>query len=283
METLTSSQPKTIQFKDVEKEIIKRIDAFSAQTKEQFVVVLEGGHFSSKFGADEFTVQSQQSAFKIAQHVITNYAKKARVAFAVLADDLGQVCSADTNACTVDNDGPIKNDKQLEIPPELQEILQSNKLFKRDKLVFMSEKTARNRGIQSLRKYVKAHADDIASGKSHLKITEDEAGLRRLSFTAKDGQDIIVADMFDDWQWSSFCPLIMAQHYYDLQHKVHSIFSTAKHQLLIDFSFIDDRTKVNKGAELSLKTYPYATRVAIVNVCFGDDAGDMYTIDTHNL
>lgn len=274
----TIAKPQAPTLKPVEQDIIKRIEALCGNSDERFLVALEGGHFSTMYGADEFTIQSQRSAFRVAEEIIRLYSKRAKVVFGVLADDLGQVCSAEENVCTVAL--PSNKDQKVEIPKELHDELIASSLYKPEKLIFLSEKTARNRGIQFLRKYTKKHEYDIKHGGLHLSFEEDDVK-KRLFFTASDNQRIAVADVIDGWQWSSFCPLIMAQHYADLQANAIKLFSGPTKHILLDFSFIDDRNKVNKGAELSQRTYPNMTSATIINVCFGDDEGDMYTIDEH--
>ena len=274
----TVAQPKEITLKSVEQDIIKRVAGVIGDTDERFLIALEGGHFSTMYGADDFTIESQKSAFRVAEGLIKKYKKQAKIVFGVLADDLGQVCSTEQNVCTVALPG--NKDQKVEIPQELHDELTASKLYKADKLIFLSEKTARNRGIQYLRKYTKTHADDIKKGASHL-LFKEESGRDRLYFKASDGQSIAVADVID-WQWSSFCPLIMAQHYADLHGNAAKLFAGTAKQIIVDFSSSDDRNKVNKGAELSQRTYPAMHDVIVINVCFGDDEGDLYTIDVHN-
>lgn len=270
---------ETSTLSEVEEAILDLVHSSKQAHEGKILVVLEGGHFSTTSGADEFTINSQQSAFKIADQLIRRFSRNMRIVFGVLADDLGQVCSAEQNVCIITPPTASKSDKAIEIPVALYDVLKAHRLFTPERLILLSEKTARNRGIKWLREYVKDQAEAIAKKTSKLSI-ENEEGLDQLYFTASDGQSVLVADMISEWRWASHCPLIMAQHYFDLSQKAKKFLESAQHQIIIDFSFIDDRNKVCKGAELSLEVYPHKS-MEIINVCFGDDTGTIFTIDQH--
>ena len=262
---------------DVIGELIQK----SKQTSQgRILVVFEGGHFSTLSGADEFSIHSQQSAFQVADHLILRFSRDVRIVFGILADDLGQVCHTEQPVCTIAPPAPPALEKAIEIPGTLYDVLKAHKLFSPDKLILLSEKSAKNRGIKWFREYLKSHVANIAERSSGLSV-EEEGGLKRLSFTGSDGQSVLVADMTNEWKWISYCPLIMAQHYYDLSQRAQKIFPSTQNRIVVDFSFIDDRGKVCKGAELSLRAYPHKD-LKIINVCFADVLGTVFTIDQHS-
>ena len=262
----------------VEQEIIDRI-ARIRTTNGRFLVVLEGGYFTTAHGVDEFTLQSQRSVFRVARQLKRLFNDDVRIVFGVLANDLGQVCSSDTNMCEI---GVRSQTAQAKIPDELQLEFDAYPYMRADQPIFLTEKRARNRGLRYFRDYYQQYTSDIKTGHSHLGVIENGDGTQ-LFFKSSDGQETAVAQQRTGWQWSSYCPLIMAQHYADVSQYARKLFPKTGDCFVVDLAFIEDRHKVSKGAELALRTYQNMVGVTIFNVCFGDDHGDLFTIDEHQL
>jgi hypothetical protein len=262
----------------VEQEIISRITKIR-HLEERFLVVLEGGYFTTTYGADEFTIQSQRSVFRVAKQLKRIFGNDIRIVFGVLGNDLGQICASDANVCEI---GTPNDNAQITIPDKLQFELDAHPHLRANQLIFLTEKRARNRGLRYFREYYHRYRDDIESGSSHLAAVETPVGIQ-LYFRATDGQETAVALKREGWQWSSYCPLIMAQHYADVSQQARKLFSRIDNCIVVDLAFIEDRHKVGKGAELALRSYEHMSDVTILNVCFGDDEGELFTIDEHQL
>jgi hypothetical protein len=261
----------------VEQDTVDRISLLCEQFL-RFVVILEGGYFTATHGADAFTIQSQRSVFRMASQLKHKYGDRVRIVFGVLGNDLGQVCSSDKTSCHIaSSSGPVV---RTQLPPELQAELDNYPHYRSDQLIFLTERRARNRGLRHFIDYYQQHRDDILRGISHLNAVV-EGNRVQLYFKSEDGQNTAVAQKYDGWQWSSYCPLIMAQHYADVSQRAYKLFSGIQRSIIADLAFIDDRHKVSKGAELALQTYPHMGDASILNVCFGDDEGELYTIDEH--
>jgi hypothetical protein len=262
--------------KPVEQDIVTRI-AELRNGVEHFSVVLEGGYFTTAHGVDEFTIQSQRSVFRIARQLHHTYGSTIKVIFGILANDLGQVCESSVNVCLTNDAGEVPT--EVGIPTALQEELNAFPYLHTHQLIFQTERRARNRGLRHFRKYYESHSVDIRNGSSHLTASEDENEIG-LYLKGPGEQHTAVAKTRGDWQWSSYCPLIMAQHYADISQRARKRSGTSD-CVIIDLASIEDRHKVDKGAELALASYSSMRRTAIMNVCFGDDTGELYVIDEH--
>jgi hypothetical protein len=242
------------------------------------LVVLGGGYFTTTHGVDEFAIQSERSAVKIATYLKRKLDDNVRIVFAVLANDLGRVCSEDASICELKPQSLASNSPDM--PAELQSELESYPHFRPNQLISCTERTMRNRGLRHFRGYTQAHSRAIEENASHLAINPS-GGKQQLCFRGEDGTTTAVAEMRNGWVWSSYCPLIMAQYYADLVRRSRDRFSGTSFCIVADLAFADDRYKVNKGAELALMSYPHLSNVQILNVCYADNDQDLYTVDEH--
>lgn len=240
------------------------------------IIILEAGHFSSSYGSDQHAINTLKGALDLANNLIVEYGREIKVVLALLIDDLGLSC--DVDVCSVgENVGKVTGS----FPDELTFILKSSPIYNVKQFVISSERAAKNRGIAKLKSIIKK--SDPALG--IIFKLEEENQQQKFFFCSNDGQMVLLADI-KDWVWRSHCSLIMGQHYFDLHKKISRRYPYNWPQILIDFSSIYERGKVNRGAELAIQFLSLeglSRSYEIVNICFADEEGEVYTIDHFNI
>lgn len=247
-----------------------------SNSSDPVVVILEAGHFHSSRGPDQHAINTLKGALDLATNLIVEHGRKIRVVLALLVDDLG--IGGGFGACSVNGTCSWKG--SLSLPGELVSILESSPIYKARQFVVSSERTAKNRGIAHLKKIIAGK--HLASG--NIFQLEEEGQKRSLYFSGSDGQQVLLADIRDQ-VWSLRCPMIMAQHYFDLHEKVSKRYPNAWPRMLIDFSTMYERGKVNAGAELALQLLSLEGlpgTCEITNIFFTDESGDGYLMDRFN-
>ncbi len=240
------------------------------------VIFLEAGHFNSRLGITNFSVNSFQGAIDIATNLIIEFKKKIRIILGVLIDNLGLGC--DNNNCCIKlgHHGP---DVSHKLPDEIEDILYRSPIAKRDRFVISSERNARNRGISTLKKMARS----LKSNPKNTMLALEETGdVKKLYYKSEDRHNILLAEVIGN-NWIVKCPTIMAQHYADLFQMMAQRFTLRYPRMVIDISEMLDRNKVNCGAEAALRQFVKKqlnrSRQEILNVCLGDKNGTIYTID----
>lgn len=239
------------------------------------VVVLEGGHYDPRSGADLFSRNSLRCALTMGRETIERYGRRVRVVYGVLVDDLGLDC--DASSCRLLGTAPTGFDQVL--PAELEAILQRDRFVKRDRLIVSTERHSRNRGLKQLKRLLEG---DKASFAEYLTI-EERDGANHYVMRADDGLTIQVATRVAS-RWTVKCPLIMASHYAELVENVEQRFGQRYAIVIVDFSEISDRGKVTRGSELALRAFvpagAEAARRSILNVFWADESGELYLTDS---
>ncbi len=247
-------------------EILAKIEHRLINETKPPIIFLEGGHFSPKYGPTEFSINSLQEAIDLASNLISEFKKKIRVVLGILIDDLGLNCE---NICNP----TIEKIKQGNgpLPAAIEIILSKSPIIKRDRVIISSERNAKNRGIETLKK--------IATESALIEVKE-ETGLRRIYFLADDGQRVLCAQSNGN-NWVAKCATIMAQHYKDVSRKLDQRFPEKYRQIIVDFSEASDQIKVNRSSELAIRLFlEQDARKEIVNICFVDQACKKYIIDS---
>lgn len=257
---------------EIENKVIDIINNDIQQASGIPAIYIEGGHFDPRYPVTDFAVKSLHYALRIANHTISQYKKRVRLALGILVDDLGLQCGAD--ACEI-LPSAVESTIDSELPSELEAILAQYPIVKRDRLVIQGERTCKNRGIQTLRRIMTRHA---RSQLSELE-TEEKGDIQRITFRNGKSQRILLAESKSKDIWTAKCPVIMAQHYSDVVKNVEKLHPQANAVHIIDFSETDDYNKVINGAELAIKLMLQSENVAGKSVTisnlflspFGDD------------
>ncbi|MBI3494561.1 hypothetical protein HY004_01065 [Candidatus Saccharibacteria bacterium] len=238
---------------------------------DEVVVVLDCGHFDSKLGVDDFSINSTNIAGDIYMLSRRLRKKGLKFVFSVLRDDVGMTCSLDDDSCEVDGRHQAT---EHQVPAEILKSLQKIEGFRSEKVKLFSEKTARNRGIQFFRKQKKMDA----LGSNFLLEKKDDQS--KLLFRLSDDNKVLLADILDDAHWIGHCPLLMGMHYVDIAAWAKKIYIDKSKVLIIDFSMSYDKGKVNAGAEVALDlNAPQGTLLGIINVCSSDEEFTVHTTD----
>ncbi len=253
------------------KKLVKTIEVNAKQAVDMndLIVVLDCGHFDGTAGVDDFSINSANIAVDIYKESRYLREKGLKFVFSVLKDDVGLHCS-DDGICAVDTPGS-GDDGVSVIPASLKTILQEVEGFRDNKTKLFSEKTARNRGLQYFRK--KLQGNDLSSRFTQKK---DESK-SQLFFNLSSNQPVLIADILDHAHWVGHCPLLMGMHYSDIADWASRVYSHREKIMIVDFSMIFDRGKVNAGAEVALTMNDDI--VSIINVCSADEELTVCTTD----
>lgn len=223
-------------------------------------VIVEGGHFDPRLGADSFAIASLNAALQLTEGLIHHYARRVRVVISLLVDDLGASCGP--AACTLaDAPAPVETGV---LPDPLDARLRAHRLVRRDRVVVTTERNARNRGLAALRGWTAV---------PDLLHWHGAPGARRATFQADDGASIPLAEETGPGRWTARCPLIMAQHYADLRALAGRRYAPSWPTVVVDLSVGADQPKVTRGAELAVRrphSAPDARPHAIVNLFEAD-------------
>ncbi|MBM7343013.1 hypothetical protein [Pantoea coffeiphila] len=224
---------------------------------------LEGGHFDPRYSLTDFSKNSLSLAIGIANNIIIKHKKDIKVALGILIDDLGLQCGAEV--CEI---SPLPSEMDTEqrlageLPEGIESILAASRIVKRDRLFVQGERTCKNRGIQSLRKILMQHQ---VSPFSHLDIEADNQA-EKIYFINEKNQRVLLAESKSKETWIAKCPVIMAQHYSDVYHKVIGQNPQVHSVHIIDFSETDDYNKVINGASVAAKLFLHQNDSAMKEV-----------------
>jgi len=243
-----------------------------AHSSDPTIIILEAGHFSSSYGPDHHAVNTLKGALDLANNLIVVHKRKIKVVLALLIDDLGLNCTIDV--CSVgENPGKVASS----FPDELVVILKNSPIYNSKQFVISSERAAKNRGIAKLKSLIEKNNPALGT----IFTLEEEDQRKKFFFCSEDKQKVLLADI-NEWVWRPHCALIMGQHYFDLQKKISIRYPYDWPQILVDFSSIHERGKVNRGAELAIQFLSLeglSRFYEIINVCFADEEGEVYTMD----
>ncbi len=237
------------------------------EPKKPVIVYLEAGHFNPAYGADDFAKNSLSDAIQFGTKLIQQYGKKIRIVFGILIDDLGLQCGSDV--CEI-NAKPADTDNTL--PQEIESILATSKLIKRDRLLLFSEKTTKNRAINRLKKR-------LTIGDSSIRVlTPSDDGKSKIMMKLNEtGEEILLSNKLDH-VFGIKCPGIMGQHYDDVLSKLKERFFESSVFHIIDWSEIMDETKVTHGARAFTNVFntyasPNVLSASVTNIFYIDDEG----------
>ncbi|OMQ24494.1 hypothetical protein [Serratia oryzae] len=218
------------------------------------VIYLEGGHYDPRYPVTEFSVTSLHHALNIANNAIINHKKNLKISLGVLVDDLGLQCGADYCDISPLPENIINEEESTgELPLSLEGILAKYTIVKRERVIVQGERNCKNRGIQTLRRTLNQHNKTPFP---ELDI-EEESGTQasKIFFINEDGQRIVLSESKSKDVWIAKCPLIMAQHYSDVYHRVSRLHPQTHSVHIIDFSETDDYNKVINGADVAIKLF----------------------------
>lgn len=250
--------------------LLSSIDDNYKNSEGKLVVYLEAGHFNTGFGVDDFCLNSLKDAVHIGSILIKKYNKNIKLVYGILADDLGLSCADEQ--CTIT---PVISQQSVaSLPEELEAFIGASKLIKRDKLMIFSERTSKNRAIDTIKKSIKNGCDGL--------ILTENGNYDEIKVRAPDDSEFLLAKR----QGSTFiakCPAIISQHYKDVLLKLRQRFFECDHFLIVDWSDLADRNKISQG-KIALQVLQGGlsrekVTVDITNVFFGDDEGEICRID----
>lgn len=246
--------------------LLDKLDSLIENSKNQdsqIVIYLEGGHFNSSYGADDFSINSLNDACFLGRLLIKKYQRKIRLMYGVLVDNLGMSCSEET--CSLIPNQNIQEKEHL--PDELESIITENTFIKRDKLVLSFERATKNRAIKSLKMLLKNNVSELSEVPNE---PYNDIIFKKSFLLARRKADQYVAK----------CPALIAQHYKDIETIVKKRFPKTEHCIIIDWSELDDKNKVVQGKQAStiFKNSPYPV-IDIINIFFCDDKGEIFEIN----
>lgn len=246
-------------------ETIKTILDKNGHGKRQ-IVYIEGGYYDTRFGPNDFSINTLNVAIDITSEIIKKEYGLTRVILGILINNIGISCGEDV--CVIPKPGEMKvNEDDTIIPELLDKLLQRSKIVKADQIT-TNERTLRNRGIRTARA--------IIENESEYEIAKDVNSNDEILYNVIiDGKKIPLAIRRGE-KWAARCPLIMGQHYSDLYIKFSKKYGKNTYQTIIDMCDMYDRHKVNNGAKVAFlilkKIYNYDTsNLNIVNFSFSDD------------
>lgn len=253
----------------VTQQIVDRIrQELDSTTTTPLIVFLEGGHFDPREGATEHALNTLQVATEVTSQCVQLFQRQVRIVLGILVDDLGLDCG---DQCSLDGsvDEELSSQISSELPKEIEQILKTSPLVKRERVLISSERNAKNRGIKSVKEILKSATNPrLVHNDMTVHFEEDLS------------THIPLASIRGEF-WSAKCPVVMGQHYHDVFQKNEQRFDPSHPQILIDFSEIYDRNKVNNGSKVSLQLLHSDSLASrkIVNICFKDDACEKYSWD----
>lgn len=260
--------------KDYKQTLLDLIVDNQSNGEKRQIVYLEGGYYDTRFGPNEFSVNTLKACIETADEIIKKRYRITRVVLGVLINNIGMACGDD--ACVIDNRENITKNTDNTIPDSLEEILKKSKVAKKEKVVITNERNLRNRGIRTVKEMIKEpkkyslEIDENADKEVTYNITLNGS---KIPLAIKRGERLIAR-----------CPLIMGQHYSDLYIDSMKKYGDSANLLLVDFCEMYDRHKVNNGAKVALiileKMYCYdVSNLKIANFCFSDDELTQYECD----
>lgn len=239
----------------------------------QAVVFLEAGHFDPRHAVTPFSKNSLEDALQLTKLLIKEFNRNIKIVLGMLVDDLGLECNE--NSCSLAKDLPVSSEETKEVlPNDLEALLLASHFFKRDRLVVSSERTCKNRGINTLKKLIKSQSETA------LEFIKDGSATK-VTFKDNEQNDILLGE-FTESIWKAKCPTIMGQHYIDCFNKMRQRHSHLEHLIIIDWSEMLDYSKVTAGSQAAIKVFKnddlQNLSLSIINIFFCDNSGEIYEI-----
>jgi hypothetical protein len=245
-----------------------------------FAVYLEGGHYDPRYPITDFAIDSLTKTLNIANNTIVQHKKKLKIILGILIDDLGLQCGSDS--CDISEHALASDEEDVgELPIALEEILAQYSIVKRDRLMLQGERNCKNRGIQSLRRIL---TQQKKRPFRELRVDE-KLQLTQVFFHNEQEDSILLAESKNKEIWTAKCPLIMAQHYSDIYHKISKLHPKIGAYHIIYFSETDDYHKVTTGSDVAMKIFlrdgqTNGKEVKITNVFLSDIEPEHYIINS---
>ncbi len=262
--------------KDYLNDVTALIDRQLSGKEGPLVIYFESGHFNTRYGVDDFSISSFNDSVTLGSYLIKKYKKSVKLAYGILVDDLSLACSTDT-VCTLPTaDTNAKNAQDL--PAEIEALIESSSLLKRERYLVFSERTAKNRAINTLRKKIKTED-------SNLVIQSAEDAYEDIVMTGEGNNDILLCKRTEQI-YNIRCPGILGQHYADVLQSLQKRYLDAKNFLIIDWSEVCDKSKVVQGVMAARSVFideKNDSMIEICNIFFADDEGEFVQIDTATL
>lgn len=261
------------------KDLMELIESQLPEQSGALVVYFESGHFNTRYGVDDFSISSFNDSVLLGSHIVKQYKKSVKLAYGILVDDLSLACSADTGCTLPTSDATAQQNQEL--PNEIEALIKSSKLLKRDRYLVFSERTAKNRAIKTLKKKIK-------DGDEWLKIQSAEDSYEDIIISGEGCNDILLCKRIDHI-YNIRCPGILGQHYADVLLALQQRYFEATNFLIIDWSEMCDKNKVEQGV-ISAKNIFNTNKQknkslnsAIHNVFFADDEGEFVQVTSSSL
>ena len=232
------------------------------------VFFLEGGHFDPRFGVTSFAERSLTDAVDVGHELIACFGRRVRIVFGVLVDDLGLDCGG--SICATEPGAEAADIADGEIPGALDSILAASRIVKRARVIVSSERNAKNRGIERLKRKLASsrYALQGTGSPESLQQVQDDSGE---SIIMDLGRAVVLAEVRNG-TWTAKCPMIMAQHYLDIALRIHQRFPARPRIVLVDWSEMLDQSNVATGAQVAVRiAYEEGTSLDVMNVFLGDE------------
>lgn len=247
--------------------LLARVDELAAtRDPGPLVLYLEAGHFTAGMAPDPFSLSSLEQALDLGEMLIKRHKEAVRLVYGLLADDLGLACGAATCSLT-EAANAVPGDTA--IPAQLEAALQRRSFLKRDRVLVFSERNAKNRAIDTLKRSLKK---EVPCLETEARPDGEDIMLRRA------GAPGILLCTRRDHRFAIKCPGIMGQHYADVLLALRERFFRASKFLLVDWSDLIDKTKVLQGIEsarsLFIAPQGAGVSVAACNIFFADFEGE---------
>jgi len=249
-------------YRDQLKEIIQ--SKLSADGK--VVVYLEAGHYDPRLSPDSFSLESLKDALAVLQGLIATYKGEVKIVLGILVDDLGLECGSGGCSIKEAQNAHSEEDDSL-FPQSIEEVLSSSRFVKRERVLRFSERTTKNRAIQTLRNGIKSEKDSIQ--------VEEGDRASRVIFHSLEEDPVLLAE-FEGSVYRAKCPSIMGQHYSDCFMRIKQRFTEMTSLIIVDWSEMMDHSKVTMGSQAAFKVFfseEAASAVTLMNIFFQDAAG----------
>lgn len=234
------------------------------------VVYLEAGHFDPRLGADEFSVNSLAQACGMLRELVRKCGPKSRFALGILIDNLGLECNA--GSCLI-KQGELAQGLE-EIPQALLDVIASESMVKLDRLILHNERTVKNRAISDLRRLRNRGLPETIS-------VQEQIDFDTLLFDNGENEPIALADVVSANTWRVKCPSILAKHYSDVINEICGRFPMADGVVIVDWSEMFDRSKVEGGRLVFEALFaPAQIPSTVVNVFWGDKIGHFQVLSS---
>ncbi len=256
--------------KDYIDETVALIEEF-IDDQSSSVIMLESGHFNPEIGPSRFSHQSLNDALDLGSALIRLFPKRLRLVLGILVDDLGIPFATQPGACSGQHYSPCM------LPEGIQQILRASHIVKLDRFLIASERNAKNRAIDQLKRLL----DTGPEPDERMVVDRTDDDVRRLLLQQESQSNIHLATL-NRHTATAHCPAIMGQHYADCFRTIQKRFPKAERLLIIDWSEMMDRWKVISGSktcvDLLLPDTIEQPERGIINIFFGDDAGELYRL-----